>query len=139
VRIALVRLRLSIQEWLGELPPETEKLLEEVTGPDASAPVRLFVPTRPTLLGKGERVRIMIVAPGGGTVGAMTLHTRVRGAGKWTATPASLLGRRTYQAMLGPMDGAELAEYYVSAKIGGAKLTAPLDAPVNTYGLTLAG
>ena len=37
------------------------------------------------------------------------------------------------------MDGAELAEYYVSAEIGGAKLTAPLDAPVNTYGLTLAG
>ena len=58
VRIALVRLRLSIQEWLGELPPETEKLMEEVTGPDVSAPVRLFLPTRPTLLGKGERVEL---------------------------------------------------------------------------------
>ncbi|MCX6638052.1 MAG: hypothetical protein NT090_23595 [Acidobacteria bacterium] len=139
VRIALVRLRLSIQEWLGELPPETEKLLEEVTGPDASAPVRLFVPTRPTLLGRGERVRILIVAPGGGTVRTVMLHTRLRGAGKWTATPAKLLGRRTYQAMLGPLDGAELAEYYVSAAIGGAKLTAPPDAPVNTYCLTLAG
>jgi hypothetical protein len=133
VRIALIRLRLSIQEWLGALPPETEKLLGEVTRPDAAAPARLFLPTRPTLLGRGERVRIMIVAPAGGVVGSITLHTRLRGAREWTVTPAKLLGRRTWQAQLGPLEGAELAEYHVAAQIGTAKLITP------SYWLTLAG
>jgi hypothetical protein len=133
VRIALVRLRLSIQEWLGELPAETEKLLAEVTRPDGAAPARLFVPTRPTLLAKGERTRVMVVVPSGGAVRSVTLETRLRGAAQWTATPAKLLGRRTYVAQLGPLDGAEFAEYRLRAEVGAEKLASP------QYVVTLAG
>ena len=83
VRLALTRLRLSIQEYLGELPPETEKVFAEVTRPDTDGPPRLFVPARPSLLGPGEHVRILIVAAGTGTVRDVTVHTRARGAAAW--------------------------------------------------------
>jgi hypothetical protein len=121
VRLALVRLRLSLQEFLGELPPETERMLAQVTAPDSSAPARVFLPTRPGMLGPGEKVRVLMVAAGQAPVRAVTLHTRPRGAAAFTAAPARLLGRRTYAAMLGPFEpGAELVEYHVRAMIGQA-------------------
>ena len=136
VRLALVRLRLSMKEYLGQLPAETESLLAEVTRPDAAAAPRLFVPTRPSMLGRGESVRLFIVAPGGREPGRVMLHTRVRGVAQWTSSPAKLAGRRTYEARLGPFaPGPALAEYYVSANAG--KLTAPPEAPKNSYLVTL--
>jgi hypothetical protein len=135
VRLALYRLRLSMKEYLGRLPAETERLLTEVTKPD-SAPARLFVPTRPTMLGKGERVRLLVVVPGGQPASRVILHTRPRGAAQWTTAPAKPLGRRTYEVELGPFSvGAPLVEYFVSAEDG--RLTAPPAAPKNSYMVTL--
>ena len=106
VRLALVRLRLSIQEFLGELPAETETVFANLTKADPAAPARLFLPVRPSILSKGEKVRIMMVATGEAQVSAVLLHTRPFGGGAWKQTPARLMGRRTYQATLGPFDTA---------------------------------
>ena len=64
VRLALIRLRLSLQEYLGELPIEVERLYKQVTLPDPGAPARVIIPTRPTLLGGNEKVRVLIVVLG---------------------------------------------------------------------------
>lgn len=113
VRLALVRLRLSLREYLGELPPETETLLAQVTAPDDSAPARIILPTRPGLLARGEQVAISLVVPHGAA--AVMLHTRALGA-RWTVRPAQPAGRRTWRAQLGPFDPAgRLLEYYGSA------------------------
>jgi hypothetical protein len=138
VRLAFHRLRLSMKEYLGELPEEVGKLLAEAFRPDADAPARLFAPTRPTMLSKGESVRVMVIAAGEAPVGRVLLHTRARGAAQWTTSPARLMGRRTYEVQLGPFDpAAVLAEYYFTAEAGTAKLAAPPDAPGGTYVLTL--
>ena len=136
VRLALVRLRLSIKEYLGELPPETEALLEQVTRPDPDAPLRLVVPTCPTLLATGEKVRLLVVAPGPGEVSGFGLRTRSRRSREWTTAPARLLGRRTYEVTLGPFAAESgLVDYYVFAN--GGKLVAPPEAPQHTYTLTV--
>lgn len=138
VRLGLVRLRLSLQEFLGELPPETEALFAELIKPDTNAPARLFVPTRPSMLAKGEKVRIMIVAAGQAPVRSVLLHTRAAGAAQWTATPAKLMGRRTYQATLGPFDTeAPLADYFVSASVGAARLVSPPAGEKKPHTITL--
>ncbi|MBS1871981.1 MAG: hypothetical protein JSU00_02115 [Acidobacteria bacterium] len=139
VRLALVRLRLSLQEFLVDLPPETESLYTKLIKPDPNAPVRLFLPTRPSMLSKGEKVRITIVVTGSQTVGAVELHTRAAGARRWITTPAKLVGRRTYQATLGPFAPiAPLVEYYVSASTGAALLTAPPAGGGQPYVITMA-
>ena len=113
VRLALVRLRLSMKEYLGELPSETETLLTQVCAPDPS-PARLFLPTRPGLLARGEKVRLSAVVTG--EAAPVQVHTRLHGTGQWVNTPARREGRGTWQATLGPFPaGAQLAEYYVSA------------------------
>jgi hypothetical protein len=138
VRLALVRLRLSLQEYLGELPPETETLFAELIRPDADAPARLFVPTRPSLLSKGEKVRITIVATGQAPIHSVQLHTRASGASQWGTAAARLMGRRTYQAMLGPFDTAlPLMEYFVSATVGPAKLVSPPEGEKKPHMITL--
>ncbi len=137
VRLSLVRLRLSMKEYLGELPAEVEQLYARVIAPDPAAKSRIIVPTRPTLLSKGEQVRLLIVIPGAQKAAGVTLHTRLCGR-EWTARPAKLLGRKTYEAMLGPFPTApEMVEYYVTADAGTAKLVAPLTAPAAAYTATL--
>jgi hypothetical protein len=139
VRLALYRLPLSIQEYLGEFPAESEQLFQQVVQPDPSAPTRLFVPTRPGILKKDDRVRIMIIATGAAPVQSVTLSTRARGVSGWTQTEAQLMGRRTWQATLGPFESAlDLVEYYVSASIGGARHVAPPGAPNDSYLITMA-
>jgi len=139
VRLSLIRLRLSIEEYLGESPTEVESAYREAVRPDPQAAARLIVPTRPGLLGKGERVRIMIVAPGADPPGRVQLLTRLRGEQRWIAHPAVLLGRHTWQVTLGPFESnAGLAEYYASATIAGKPVVSPPDAPRNTYFVTLA-
>ncbi len=102
VRLALYRLRLSLAEYLGQLPPEVERMFAEAIRADSAAPARVFLPTRPTLLGKGEKVRVYIVVPGGVAPESVMLLTRARNARTWDASPAKLAGRRTYTATLGP-------------------------------------
>lgn len=138
VRLALVRLRLSMQEYLGELPPRVEALYRQIVQPAPDAPARLVVPTRPGIIEKGSDFRIMIVAAGTAAVRNVALHTRVTGSRTWTSTPATLMGRRTYRARVGSFDsGKELAEYYVSASIGESKHVAPVSGPDEPYLVTL--
>ena len=137
-RLALVRLRLSMKEFLGTLPPETEALYREVTRPDSEAPPRLFAPTRPTMLAAGETVRVMVVAGGEGAVRNVALHVRPRGAAEWSTVAARLVGRRTFDARLGPFQAdAALAEYYFSGVVGSQKVTAPPEPATHPYLLTL--
>jgi hypothetical protein len=97
------------------------------------------VPTRPGILKKDDRVRIMIIATGAAPVQSVTLSTRARGVSGWTQTEAQLMGRRTWQATLGPFESAlDLVEYYVSASIGGARHVAPPGAPNDSYLITMA-
>jgi len=138
VRLALIRLRLSIKEYLGPLPEETERLLAEVIRPDPDAPARLIVPTRPTLIGKGDTVRVTAIVAGEEPVRSVTLHTRAAGAAGWAQVATTHTGRRTYTAWLSGFDPkAERAEYYLSAQVGGRIVVAPPGAPGETYGLTL--
>jgi hypothetical protein len=127
VRLALQRLSLSMQEYLGELPPEVERAFAETVRADATAPARVFQPTRPSMLGKGEKVRVNIVVIGSGSCRRGAAHTRARNAGRpGFATPAVLAGRRTYTATLGPFPPeAELVDYYVTA----GNLSAPAERP----------
>ncbi len=64
VRIALERLRLSIKEFVDELPPEMEQAYASAIAPETGIRPRLFIPTRPSLLKPAESLRIFIVAPG---------------------------------------------------------------------------
>ncbi len=138
VRLALIRLRLSLQEYLGELPAQTESLFAELIRPDPRAPVRLFVPTRPSMLGKGESARITVVATGEGPVRSVLLHTRAWGVTQWKTEAAKLLGRRTYQIVLGPFNPiAPLVEYFVSAEIGSNHVVSPPDGNRKPHVLTM--
>jgi hypothetical protein len=141
-RLALFRLRASMKEFLGELPPEVERLYEEVRQPDAKAGPRVFVPTRPSFLRAGERVRIFAVAPGGSAPRGATLFTRQAGAKTWTPTPMKLVERRTYMGEIEARDvAASLMDYYVTADFSGASsaspVTAPPEAPARFYTITL--
>jgi hypothetical protein len=140
-RLALYRLRASMKEFLGELPPETEQLFAEVRQPDAKAMPRAFVPTRPSLLRKGEQVRISAVVVGAGQVGRVTLLTRAKDSDQWNRSPMTLAGRRTYTSEIKWQGTDPFMDYYVLAQIdvGGAKqaLTSPPEAPARFYTVTL--
>ena len=141
-RLALFRLRASMKEFLDELPPETEKLFEDVRRPDANAPMRVVVPTRPTILETGERVRIRAVAPGGNAAPHVTIYTRPAGANLWRAGEMKLVGRRTFEGQLDASSvSGSLLDYYVLAEFasGATKVlvTAPVGAPSRYYTLTL--
>ena len=77
VRLALYRLPLSIQELLGEMPPEIEAARQAALAPAPDAPSRLIVPTRPTMLGAKDSVRLMAIVTGAVAPSAVTLHTRL--------------------------------------------------------------
>ena len=140
-RLALDRLRASLKEFLGELPAETERLFAEVREADAKARARAFVPTRPTVLRKGEEARISAVVPGAGKVGEVTLWTRATDSGQWNSSPMALVRRRTYSAAIKWQEGGPLMDYYVQAEIdlGGARKTvaSPPEAPARFYIVTL--
>jgi hypothetical protein len=148
-RLALFRLRASMKEYLGELPPEVEKLYDEVRQPITSLPPRVFVPTRPTLLHKGEAVRITAVAVGPSIqVDRVRLVTRLAGSSEWISTSMKKLGRRTYQSEIkAPSGGPGFLDYFVEVEARGTGipprkdgrgLTAPAEAPRQFYSITLA-
>jgi hypothetical protein len=82
-RLALFRLRLSMKEFLGELPPDVETLFHEVRKKDAATRPRVFVPTRPSALAPGEKVRIFAVAPGGNSAPRLKLFLRRSATEGW--------------------------------------------------------
>ena len=138
VRLALVRLPLSIQEYLGQLPAEMQQVMEEVNRPDERQPPRLIVPTRPTLAVNGESIPITIIGTGSAPLSDVRLRARVSGATSWSSAPAKHLGRRTYQATLGPFAAkAGLVDFYVAARIGASNVLSPPGAPQNPYRLTV--
>jgi len=142
-RLALYRLRASMKEFLGELPEEVERLFSESREADRRAAPRAFVPTRPTLLRKGERFRITVVVPGAAKVARATLFTRVQDQQPWTSAPMKLEGRRTYQGELQWREvSGLLLDYYVAAEVetsGGRKtVTSPPEAPKRFHTVTLA-
>ena len=141
-RLALIRLRASMKEFLGELPQETEQLFENVRRPDRNTPLRIFIPTRPTMLEGEERVRIFAVAPGGEGLARVTLHARAADSSEWQVRPMRLVGRRTFTIDLEASRSAGvLFDYYVEAEFhapGGRVLaTAPREAPERFYAATL--
>ncbi len=140
-RLALFRLRASMKEFLGELPPETEKLFDEVRRPDPDALLRVFVPTRPTLLRGGDHVRIFAVAPAATEIARVTLFTQPVGAEKWSGARMAHAGRKTFAGELkGAGNQAALLDYYVEAEVRRSgktsRLTAPLEAPARFYTVT---
>ncbi len=138
VRIALERLRLSIKEFVDELPPEMEQSYESAIAPEQGMTPRLFIPTRPSLLKPGEELRIFIVAPGLEEGSAVTFHTRRQGASHWESIAALHAGRDVYAVHLGPFNvGDRGIEYYASAIAGSQLLCDPPEAPANVYMLNL--
>lgn len=135
VRLSLFRLRLSLQEYAGELLP-MEKAFSVTMRPDEQASDRLIVPTRPGLLGRGEQLRIRMIATGSKPVGRAALHVRSRWPPQWVVVRAELAGRCTYEASLSSF-GTEPLEYYASADLGGETVVSPPDAPRNTYRVTI--
>jgi hypothetical protein len=140
VRIALERLRLSIKEFLGELPAEMNRAYDAAISDKPACATRIFVPTRPSLLAAGESARIFIVAPSEGTVTQVHLHFRCDGIGDWVRKFATLAGRHVYEAQLGPFEpGTSTVEYCASATVMGEEdtLSAPLEVPRQVYRLNV--
>jgi hypothetical protein len=121
VRISLERLRLSIKEFLGELPAEVNQAYESAITAKSACSTRVFMPTRPSLLAAGDTVRVFIVVPGEEAAADVLLHIRCQGRNEWSSQTA------------------KLAEYYVSATImgQGAAHLAPLEAPQHVYRLSV--
>ena len=138
VRIALERLRLSIKEFVDELPPEMNQAYEAAIAPEAGIRPRLFIPTRPSLLKPGESLRIFIVAPGLEESGEVKLLTRIQGARQWRTSTAAHAGRDVYAAQLGPFEAGDgTIEYYAGAVSKVQTLADPPQAPVNVYTMNL--
>jgi hypothetical protein len=121
VRIATIRMRESLLEFLDELPPEAEAALASTLAPDAEFAGAVFVPTRPTRLAPGEQALITAVAPGIRELTDITLNWRYIGATAWLRQPMRHAGRRTYTFDLRmPLDAQLGLEYYVAATFAGA-------------------
>jgi hypothetical protein len=113
VRIALERLRLSLREFVGDLPPQVQTVYASVIAPDDSAPPRIFLPTRPSVLRPSESLRLFAVTAGlGGDSPAPVLRTRRLGELDWSSAPARHEGRNVFSVVLGPVGtGAGSIEY----------------------------
>ena len=138
VRLALERLRLSIKEFLNELPESMNSAYIAATSPADANRARIFIPTRPSLLKPGESLRIFIVAPGQPNVLPIRLLTRRQGTQTWQSSPVTHVGRSVYAAKLGPFaTGDNIIEYYATAARGEGNLTAPPQAPLRAYTLSV--
>lgn len=141
VRIALERLRLSMAEFVDDLPPAVGRAWQAATTPDQANPPRVFIPTRPSLLNPGQALRIFIVAPGTDPdTAAVRLHLRREGRNEWETQPPQHAGRNVYTVQLGPFteqDGT--VQYYASAHSDGEsdRLVDPPQAPGNAYSVNL--
>lgn len=138
VRIALERLRLSIKEFVDELPPVMDAAYAAAISPASANPPRLFMPTRPSLLNAGNSIRIFIIAPGQTDVTDVKLHTRRLGEQQWKSVSAEHAGRAVYTAQLGPFQASDATiEYYAAAPGNPSTMSAPPQAPVNLYTLNV--
>lgn len=143
VRISLERLRLSIEEFVGNLPAQVTQAYDHAIASGGALNSRVFIPTRPSILPAGESARIFIVVPTEHTVSEVHLHYRCDNIGDWIRKFASRAGRHVYEAQLGPFpQGTVNVEYIASANVFGGEdtLSAPVDVPARVYRLNvLAG
>jgi hypothetical protein len=137
VRLSLERLRLSIKEFLNDLPAEMDTAYIAATSPEHANRARLFIPTRPSLLKPGESLRIFIVAPGQKNVAEIKLLTRRQGARPWQSSSAIHAGRSVYTATLGPFAVGDAIEYCATATGDQGPLSAPPQAPLHVYTLSI--
>jgi hypothetical protein len=142
VRIALERLRLSIKEFVNELPAEMDRAYAAAISPDGANPLRLFIPTRPSLLKPGETLRILINIVGINVAGQskderVRFFTRRQNTQEWNAIEVANVGRGVYSVKLGPFDAdAGAIEYY--ATLGQSRTVSdPPQAPANVYTLNI--
>jgi hypothetical protein len=141
VRIALERLRLSMGEFIDELPLSVEQAHQAATTSDQANQARVFLPTRPSLLAPGQQLRLFIVAPGIDPDNAdVRLHVRREGSDKWDTQTAQHAGRNVYSVQLGPFSQQNgTVQYYASASSGSQStpLIDPPQAPSNAYTVNL--
>ena len=135
VRLALDRLPLSMAEFLDQMPAAVEQAVAGARSPDTETPLRLIVPVRPTMLARGEKVRLLAIGPSAAEVSGVVLRTRAAGSAEWTERPFKLLGRKTWATWLEySASPVPLMEYAVTARIRGQLLHAPVE---GAYRLTL--
>ena len=138
VRLALERLRLSIKEFLNDLPAEMDRAYVMAVSPEAANSPRVFIPTRPSILKAGESFRIFIIAPGLEGISEVRLLIRRQNTQEWQTQAAAHAGRSVYTAQLGPFqkdDGA--IEYYAAAVNNSQLFCDPPQAPSNLYTLNV--
>jgi hypothetical protein len=134
VRIALERLRLSIKEFLPELPSEMDRAYAAAISPEGANPPRLFLPTRPSLLKPGESLRIFINVSGEPGDEPVKLFTRRQATDTWNSSDAAHAGRNVYTAQLGPFAAEDSAiDYYASVPGKSQTYCDPPQAPLNFY------
>jgi hypothetical protein len=139
VRIALERLRLSIKEFVNELPSEMDQTYAAAVSPQAANSPRLFIPTRPSLLKAGDTLRIFIIAPGLEEVAEVNLLTRRQTTRGWQTLAAAHAGRSVYTAQLGPFQADDGAiEYYATTANNSRLFCDPPQAPLNVYTLNIS-
>ena len=132
VRIAVMRLRASLEEFLEELPPEAELAAAEAVAPDDELSGRVIVPTRPTRLSPGESIQISAIAPGSHEIRSITINWRYLETQSWHSRPMQIVGRRTYTADLEmPADADPGIEYYVEATFADGLQPLVVTAPVS--------
>lgn len=126
VRIAIERLRLSLEELGGDFPPEAAQVYEASIEAVESATPRVFLPTRPSLLRAGESLRLFIVTSGLRAAPALSLLTRRAGDSDWSRSSVQHEGRGVFSAMLGPFDGKPATlQYRLEARGPGGLLSDP--------------
>ena len=130
VRIAALRFRETLLEFIDPLPAKAESALAAALAPDSDQQAALIVPTRPTRLTPGESVTITAIAPGARPVTAVTLCWREAGRAAWNEIAMQHAGRRTWRAALTMPQGISGGiEWRVIALFGGAPDALTVEAP----------
>lgn len=115
----------ALRQALGrdELPADAEPSREYTGAP------RIIVPTVRTMAGRGEMLRIPILAPSARPWESMVLHVRAMDGRKWTTTPARHIGRAVYEANVAILTEPGI-EYFVEGRTAeGDVCRWPLSAP----------
>ena len=117
VRIAIERLRLSLEEFVGELPAEAQGVYAASISPVSDAAPRVFLPTRPSVLRRAESLRLFAVTSGLGNDSTLTFLTRRLGEPGWSRSVPLHEGRGVFSVTLGPFndEGIATIEYRLEA------------------------
>ncbi|HEY2400119.1 MAG TPA: hypothetical protein VGI23_07170, partial [Steroidobacteraceae bacterium] len=127
VRIALERLRLSLAEFVTDLPPAIETAYTDAIAPEAAPGARIFLPTRPSILRPGESLRLYALAVGFPSAPELTLQVRSGGDREWSSQAARHEGRGVFSVALGPFaENTSTVEYRLVARGPTGQLSDPV-------------